>query len=41
MTRDPWHRRTTGNRHLTLALRAVALALLLLYVSLLVGARFT
>jgi hypothetical protein len=41
MTKDPWHRRTTGNRKLTLVLRGVALALLLLYVSLLVGARFT
>ena len=41
MTKDPWHRKTTRNRKVTLALRGVALALLLLYVSMLVGARFT
>jgi len=41
MTKDPWQRNTTRNRKVTLVLRGVALALLLLYVSLLVGARFT
>jgi len=41
MTKDPWRRKATMNRNLTLALRGVAVALLLLYVSLLVGARFT
>jgi hypothetical protein len=40
MTNDPWHRRTTRNRNLILVLRGVAVVLLLLYVSLLVGARF-
>jgi hypothetical protein len=41
MTKDPWHRSMTRDRKVTLVLRGVALALLLLYVSLLVGARFT
>jgi hypothetical protein len=41
MTKDPWRRKKTPNRNLTLVLRVVAAALLLLYVSLLVGARFT
>jgi len=41
MTNDPWRRRTTRNLNLTSMLRAVAVVLLLLYVSLLVGARFT
>jgi hypothetical protein len=41
MTKDPWRRKTTTNRNLTLVLRGGAVALLLLYVSLLVGARFT
>ncbi len=41
MTKDPWRRKATTNGKLTLVLRGVAVALLLLYVSLLVGARFT
>jgi hypothetical protein len=41
MTTNPWRRTATTNRNLILVLRGVAGALLLLYVSLLVGARFT
>jgi hypothetical protein len=41
MTKGPRRRRTTGNMNPTLVLRGVAVILLLLYVSLLVGARFT
>jgi hypothetical protein len=41
MTKDPWHRKATTDRNLILVLRGVAIALLVLYVSLLVGARFT
>ena len=41
MTKDPWNRRTTRNLNLTLALRGVAVVLFLVYLSLLVGARFT
>ena len=41
MSTSPWRRKPTTNRNLTLVLRGVAVALLLLYVSLLVGARFT
>ena len=41
MTKDPRRHRTTGDMNLTSVLRGVAVILLLLYVSLLVGARFT
>ena len=41
MTNDPWRSKAIMNRNLTFVLRGVAVTLLLLYVSLLVGARFT
>ena len=40
MSKDPWYRRTTKNRNPTLLLRGIAIILLILYLSLLVGARF-
>jgi len=40
MTNDPWHRGTTRNLNLTLVLRGIAVVVLLVYFSLLVGARF-
>jgi hypothetical protein len=40
MTRDPWHRKATRNRNATMLLRGLAVILLVLYVSFLVGARF-
>lgn len=40
MTRDPWYRKATRNRNTTLLLRGLAVILLVLYVSFLVGARF-
>ncbi len=41
MTKYPWRGSAATHRNLTLVLRGLAVALLLLYVSLLVGARFT
>jgi len=40
MTEDPWYRKTTRDRNLTVVLQGIAIVLFVLYVSLLVGARF-
>jgi hypothetical protein len=40
MTRDPWYRKATRNRNATKLLRGLAVILLILYLTLLVGARF-
>jgi len=40
MTRDPWYRKAARTRNATMLLRVLAVILLALYVSFLLGARF-